>query len=657
MARRKPHRDEARRAPATVAPAARRASGRADAPAWTQPAMLWGIAALLLFTAVSYLPSLSAQLTNWDDNLYVTDDLLIRQVSVSNLVQVATRPVAFNYHPLTVWSLQANYLAGGLDPWPYHATNLLLHLLNVVLVFQLLRMLGRGSAEATLAGALMFAVHPMHVESVAWVSERKDVLCAFFLLLMSLAWLRGLRDRAHRWRWYFAALGSCVLALLSKPAAIVAPALLLALDYLERRPFTVRSAALEKLPFVALSILFGIITLRIQAESLAVHALQVLKPTDKLLVASYGLMMYLIKFLVPLRLSAFYPYPDLTKPWPVAFLVAPVVVAAVIAATIWSARRTRIVPGGMLVFAAVLAPVLQLVSVGLAVMADRYSSVAQVGLVLIVTAGYEKLLRRWTGRPDRVHALRTAVVLTGLTFAVLTWQRCQVWQTSETLWTDVITKHPTWGSAYVSRGADRISRGDLVGAQRDLDRAVALAPHDYQAYYNRGLLDQRRNDLPRAVEDYTLAIAADGARAEAWINRAGIQSSQARYPEAIADYSRAIALDPSDSEIWFNRAATHFRAGSFRPALADYERGLQINPSRPEERFYLGVCQYRLGAYQAAVDAYDRAITLDSAQGRYFLYRALSLAALHRRAEAANDAREAMALGQTVDEGFLRSLQ
>jgi len=504
---------------------------------------------------------------------------------------------------------------------------------------------------------LLFAVHPMRVESVAWISERKDVLCAFFMLLTLAAYVRYVRARTRRRMRYLEVVGLGVLALLSKPAAIATPLLLLAVDYLEGRSLRSRSVLVEKLPFVALSIAFGILTLRIQTDFVAVRPLHALSVSGKLLVASYGFMMYLVKFVVPWKLSAFYPYPDPTQPWPLAFLAAPGVLAMVVAATLWSLRRTRVVFGGMLFFGAALAPVPQVASVGLAVMADRYTYLAQIGLALIVSKGYAALLHRWNDRPRRITAVRAILVSGVIAMGALTWQRVGVWRTSETLWSDVIAKYPSLGSAYISRGTARLQRGDLVGARRDLDRAVVLAPDDYMGFFNRGLLEQRRNDPAGALADYARAIAANPARPEPYQNRAGILVDQAKYDLAIEDYSRVIALQPKDSHAYFNRAATHFRAKHYRPALDDYDRGLKLDPSRPEERFFQGLCEYRLGAYEAAVQSYSRAILDSPAQGKYYLYRALSLAALSRRAEAEIDAQKARVLGESVDDSFLRSLQ
>jgi tetratricopeptide (TPR) repeat protein len=600
---------------------------------------------------------LGNQFTNWDDDLYVTENLLIQQASLQNLLRVATTLVAFNYHPLTVWSLQLNHALAGLTPWSYFATNVALHLANTVLVFHLLLVLGRVTRVAGMLGAALFAIHPMHVESVAWIAERKDVLCGFFLLAALAAYTRFVRARVLRLRWYLLTLGLTVLAVLSKPAAVVAPMLLLCVDYLERRKLLSRDVLLEKLPFVALAAVFSVITLQVQQEFVALRPLQPLGLPGRLLVASYGLMMYLARFVFPWKLSAFYPYPDLARPWPLEFLVAPAVVVLVAILALRSHRRRRYVAGGLLLFLVALLPVLQLVPVGLAVMADRYSYIPYLGLVLIASRGYDALRGAWRAAPERLFGAEVALGLFILGLGALTWQRVGVWRTSETLWSDVIARYPRVASAYVSRGIARLRAGEFAGAQADLDRAVELAPTSSAGYYNRGLLHQRRNELARAVEDYTQAIARDSTRTEPLVNRAGILVVQGRHAEAVADYDRVLARAPDDSRMLFNRAAARYQAGDYARALVDYERGLKLDPARPEEWFFRGVCEFRLKRLESAISSYDRAITGDPLQGRYFLYRARCLAEMQRRPEAASDARRAMALGVTVEDTFLRSLE
>ena len=213
---------------------------------------------ILLITFIVYLPSLGNDFTNWDDDAYVTENPLVARPHV---VDVLMTPLGGNYHPLTVLSLALNYRISGYQPASYHWLNLLLHLANTGLVFAFVWMLSRRRFWTATATSLFFGIHPMHVESVAWIAERKDVLYTLFYLLGLIAYLRYLERR--RWAWFAVCLAAFVLSLASKPAAVVFPLTLLALDYFFRRTDRIR-LVLEKLPFLALSIAVGWLTLKAQ---------------------------------------------------------------------------------------------------------------------------------------------------------------------------------------------------------------------------------------------------------------------------------------------------------------------------------------------------------------------------------------------------------
>jgi Tfp pilus assembly protein PilF len=650
------------------------ANRRAPASRETRPAgprtaswRIWAFAVVVaVATVVCYLPSLRNGFTNWDDDLYVTRNPVIRELTPATLRRMATEPVAFNYHPLTVLSLALDYARSGLDPGPYHATNLLLHVLNSLLVFAFALRLSKGRAEAALLVGLLFALHPMHVESVAWVAERKDVLYTFFLMLALLAYLRYVERPDRRRGMFVASLACSALSLLAKPAAVAVPLLLLAIDYYERRSWT-RWVLLEKLPFLALAVVFALVTLRIQSAFISVGGLEALRAPDKLLVASYGLVTYLVKALVPAHLSAVHPYPPFGNGWPAAYLAAPVIVAALVATVVWAHRRTRVVPFGAMFFVASLLPVLQIVSAGTAVVAERYTYVPYIGLFFILAMGYEALLARWTRRPSlpvpaRVGGVSPAPRVVGLrvvaggfvaVMAIVCVQRIAVWHDSGTLWSDVIAKYPSHGPAYISRGVYRMSVGDDAAALDDLDRSVELAPKNYLGPFNRGLLHQRIGAIDAAIADYGLAIQANPSKPDPYANRAGLLSGQHRHDEAIRDYDRVVEIEAGNPDALLNRAAAYYLAGRYEQALPDYDRALAIDPSRGDGHFFRAMALYRLGRFEPALESFGKAIALRPSQGEYYASRARCLAALGRGAEAAEDARRARTLGVTVDDRLI----
>src|SRR5258706_9560495 len=263
----------------------------------------WGLALLgiLVLTFAAYIHSLGNGYVNWDDNYYVTLNPLVSHPTLGGIL---TTQVAANWHPLTIASLALNYRISGLHPASYHWLNLLLHLANTALVFLFIRKLTGGRVWTTVITALFFGIHPMHVESVAWIAERKDVLYAFFYLLALITYLRYLDNR--RLVTLLATLLAFVCSVASKPAAVVLPLSLLAIDYFRRRPIHL-AAWLEKVPFFAVSIAGGLLTIQAHRSAGAIADPHVWTPIQRLLFASYATVMYGVKLFLPVSLSVVYP--------------------------------------------------------------------------------------------------------------------------------------------------------------------------------------------------------------------------------------------------------------------------------------------------------------------------------------------------------------
>ena len=334
--------------------------------------LLW-LGAILVLTFAVYAPSLDNGFTNWDDDRYVETNPLLRH---PGLKAVLTTPVEGNYHPLTIWSLALNYRISGLDPASYHWLSLLLHLANTALVFLFIRKLSGGRLWTSVVTSLFFGIHPMHVESVAWIAERKDVLYAFFYLTGLIAYLKYLERR--QLRWLGVTLLAFVLSVASKPAAVVFPITLLAIDYYCRRAFDL-SLVVEKVPFLAVSLAGGILTLKAQQSTGAI-GVHMWDPLQKLLIASYGTLMYVVKLFLPVRLSALYPYPAAGKGLGPEFYVAFVTLLVLLTTVVYLCRRSRAVLFGLAFFFVNIVLVLQFFTVGQAVMADRYTYLPYIGL-------------------------------------------------------------------------------------------------------------------------------------------------------------------------------------------------------------------------------------------------------------------------------------
>lgn len=330
------------------------------------------VGGIVLATIILYARTLEHGFFAIDDDVYIRSNALIHFPSWL----IFKTFVCQNYHPLTILSYAFDYLSSGDEAVAYHRTNLILHLANAVLVFILCNKLLKN-VLASAAVSLLFAIHPMHVESVAWIAERKDLLYSFFFLLALIFYCSYLKDRSIKKLLLVFLLFAC--SLLSKPQAMPLPFILLLFDYFfDRRDL--KQALLEKIPFVALSVLFGIITLYSQQDAQNDFLATDANPFVRILFSSYAILIYTVKLIVPFSLSVFYPFPDNDSSMFIYFAAPLILIGAAI--FIFKFRKNKVLVFGSLFFIISLAPVLQIKSFGAALLSERYTYIASIGVFL-----------------------------------------------------------------------------------------------------------------------------------------------------------------------------------------------------------------------------------------------------------------------------------
>lgn len=417
-------------------PPAQPTAGR-PGPAWWQSGQVRAFTAVMLVTCtLAYLPVLGAGFVNWDDGDYVYRNTAIQ--SFGNLHDLLLKPVQGNHHPLTMLSLALNYAVSGYDARSYHLLNLLLHLANTLWVLVFVMALTRGKVWISLATAALFGLHPMHVESVAWVAERKDVLYAFFFLPGLISYI----EYVHTGRRSYLALAFLlfVLSLLSKPAAVSFPLVLLVLDFYFGRLRAV-GTWLEKLLFAVPAAIMGLLTIHAQSAHGAIAAAGAFHIGARILFGFYGLMMYAVRAVIPYGLVPYYPAPAATASLPVPYYLSPLFVVALAAYGIYSLKHGRLIATGLLFYLVNLLLVLQVFPVGTAIVADRYSYLPLIGLFLV--PGW--YLQRHAERARNGSPLAAGLLFGAacLVLSVATFYQAGIWKSGETLWSHAIKHYPS----------------------------------------------------------------------------------------------------------------------------------------------------------------------------------------------------------------------
>ncbi|MCX6348072.1 MAG: tetratricopeptide repeat protein [Candidatus Aureabacteria bacterium] len=549
--------------------------------------MKTSVAILIIVLAVVavFLPGVSPEFVGWDDNVMVFDNPLIKKLDLRSAGEIFSRFYYAPYVPLVLLSYSLEYHFFKLDAVFYHLTNLLLHALAAVLVFLLLKKLG-ASAPASLAAALFFGIHPLRVESVVWITERKDVLSGVFFLLALLAYLRvlGRREAANdaerrRPLWYALTLVLFLLSLLSKPTVAPFPLVLILIDWLEGRKISPGSIA-GKIPFFLLAIAFSAVAVIVQYSPGAEQSSLKAGWTDPL-IGLTNIIFYLGKTLFPIRLSAFYSYPRPISLFLPGFLFPLLLLGALAALVVRSLRFTRVVAAAAVFFLVMLLPVLKLLPFGEEfARADRYTYLPSVGLAALVGIGGELAWR--SGRRGIKTILIFAGTLSALFLALLSGARSTIWSDTVTLFTDVLRKHPGVAVAYANMGTAYGHRGQYEKELECYRRYLEIRPHRKQIYQNVALAYQQMGDYEKEADAYRVLLEDQGESPRLY-NLLGVALGRLeKYREAIACFERAVNLKPDDAEVYNNLGLALGYLGYLDQSREAFQTAIRLEPALPE---------------------------------------------------------------------------
>jgi protein O-mannosyl-transferase len=650
--------------------------------------------AILALTAILYIPVFKNQLTNWDDDLYILHNPYFKDLSPANLKSIFTHYYMGNYHPLTLILMAIDYHIGSIDPWPYHLTSLILHVCNTLLVYVFMKKLLALQTEnsgpfsiAPFVTALLFGIHTFQVESVAWVSEQKNLLYTLFFLLSLIVYIRYLNYKSTRL--YLLSLFLFVLSLLSKGMAVPLSVSIICIDYFAGRNLLSRRVIREKLPFLLLSLIFGYIAILAQHSERAIRTGNLYEWYNQVAIACYGFVQYLIKICYPYKLSAFYPYPAYTGALvPYGYYICIGMVVCLLFMLFHFLKQNRAIWFGTLFFLANISIVIQILPVGDAMMADRYIYVPSIGLFFIM-AYYANVF--WQQSMALRYITLVVLVLYVSVLGYKTWHRTGVWKNSFTLWNNAIVNYPENNDrGYMNRcdmyydmgnysgalhdykemlkmapnnskiyvGMGRVKRmlNDREGAMKDYDKALSLR-QSYEGYLNRAVLKMDIKDFSGAMADLDKALHIDSTRTEPYNNKGIIAYDQGDYPTALKYFNRSIELDSHDSKAYSGRGLTRQAmnntegamddfnvAISLSPsydwlldravlkmalkdipgALEDMDKATKINPLRHEAYFNKGYIYLEMGNIEKSISELDKAIDINKTLYEAYLYRAIA---------------------------------
>jgi len=566
---------------------------------------------IVLVTSAAFLPALQNQFLRWDDHKNFLGNPHYRGLGWIHLRWMWTTHLG-HYIPLTWMTLGLDYVLWGMNPLGYHLTNLLLHAANaVVFYFVAFRILGLGlpdpgdrrQADLVLSAgfaALVFAIHPLRVESVAWVTERRDVLSGLFYLSAILIYLRTC-ERGERGRgWYWAAVGLFACALLSKSMVVNLPIVLLILDVYPLRRLggatgwwsePARRVYVEKIPFVLLATAAAAIAVMAQLSVHAAASLAQLSVPGRVAVSAYGLSFYLWKMVVPLNLSPLYPLSPIVNPWAMPFVLSYTMVLAITAIALALRRRVPGLPAAWSAYVVVLLPVLGIFQSGPQIAADRYTYLASLGWAILAGAC---LLFCWrisrtstTGTPTTLPIAGVAIcVVAGL--GVLTWNQVHIWHDSERLWTYTVAIHPNSSLAQFSLGIVLSAQGKPTEAIEHFQKGLQLRPDEPSAHTNLGVALIQQGKLADAIEHFRQAVRIYPDDALAHTNWGSALIDLGKPSEAIEHFQQALRIHPDDALAHTNWGSALIDLGKPSEAIEHYSKALRITPGLAEAQNGLG---------------------------------------------------------------------
>lgn len=608
---------------------------------------------LILSTLAVYAQVVTHEFIYFDDPEYLVNNTNIHYgINFHSIFWAFTTFHASNWHPLTWLSHLLDVQMFGLNPAGHLATNVVLHTANTVLLFLFLSR-ASGAIWRSAMVAVLFALHPLHVESVAWASERKDVLSAFFWMSTLYLYTRY-AEQPGRIR-YIMTVISMALGLMAKPMLVTLPIIMLLLDYWPLGRFAsvpggvgstrqhMWKLALEKVPFAALSALSCVVTL--YAQSGAITPLKSAPILARIANAFVSYVLYIYKMVLPLNLSVLYQFNNNLPAWQTLGAVGTLTAASVV---VYRQRLKRpYLMAGWLWYICSLVPVIGIVKVGSQGMADRYSYIPLIGLFVMVVWGVADRSRKWA-KGAVVCSTMAAVV--SLTCAAAAWRQVTYWSDTTTLFTHVLATDKNNFMAYFCLGVELEKAGKLAEATAYYQKTISIAPWYSNPYCQLGNIYAREGKFAQALEMYDKAVAMEPDSFDSHTNRALFLSNQNRMDEAVEGYYRALTINPKSAVAYNNLGFAFQKLKRLDDAVTQYTNGLKIEPRSAMIHANLGTVFALQKKYDEAIRHYTAALESDPESYSTHHNLAVIYQALKRNDEAVTHYRKALRLNSSLPE-------
>ncbi len=624
---------------------------------------------LAALTFIIYSQILKNDFVNFDDDVLIYENPLVikSETQLKELFEWGYK--APHYKPLTILSWRLQYKIWGANPFPFHLFNLILHTINAILVLFIcrklifhLRVTPNVHLLLPFILALIFAVHPMHVESVAWAVERKDVLFSFFFFSSWLCYINFLENKKYYWILISALLYG--LSVLSKSMGITLVAVLFLTDWLYQRR-NIKAIIIEKIPILITFIISlyltgllsnftghttGLFDTEASSGSVTHESTESQPSTNKLILLFVKLFLWFFQIIFPTRLSVLYSGKETVNALGVFIFVTPLFILAIAIVAFYFRKRFPELLFGLAFFIITISPGLVITDIGGhgAFLANRYTYLAQLGIFIALAT----LLLRVNNA-----SVKYLLFCMALVYGLICFKTTNVWQNSGSLWTQVIKVSPQQSYAYSNRGQYYRQQGDYKKALADQNEAIKYDSNNYKAYSNRSKIhfDQGKSEL--AIKDASCAIELMPTFDEAISNRGAAYASLGKFNLALNDFNKALEINPENTDALSNRSLAYYMSKNFEAALVDVTDYLTLFPNSADMYNLRSLILNNKNRLDDALMDLNQAIRLDPKQRAYYSNRSHLLAKMGRYTEALKDIQRAQQLGAKIEPSYISFLK